>query len=231
MADTREQYENLGAVYWPIAVGVFVLVVVLIVVFALRYRSDDDRPVGGRSKATVAESLYALGLACVAAGLAYVTFSTMAELEAGVPGGQSPAGEVAAAGPPALEVTVTAARWNWRFDYPRYGITQVGSGTRLPTLVVPTGNVRFAVTSVDVVHSFFIPEERYKSDAFPERYNRFALRFERPGYRRGEGHCAEYCGLRHSYMNFDLRVLDSASFERWAQAQRAAAGVGARPRA
>jgi cytochrome c oxidase subunit 2 len=228
VADTREQYANLAAVYGPIAVGVFALMIAMIVVFALRYRSDDDRPVGGRSKATGAESLYALGLACVAAGLAYITFSTMADLEAGVPSGQSPAGEVAAAGPPALEVTVTAARWNWRFDYPRYGITQVGSGTRLPTLVVPTGHVRFAVTSVDVVHSFFIPEERYKRDAFPERYNRFGLRFERPGFRRGGGKCAEYCGLRHSYMNFDVRVLDRASFERWAQAQRAAAG-GARP--
>ncbi len=230
MADTREQYENVGAVYWPIAIGVFVLVVVLIVAFALRYRSDDYRPVEGRSRAEGLESLYALGLACVAAALAYLTFSTMAELEAGVPGGQSAAGEVAATGPPALEVTVTAARWNWRFDYPRYGITQVGSGTRLPTLTVPTGDVRFAVTSVDVVHSFFIPEERYKRDAFPERFNRFGLRFERPGFRRGGGKCAEYCGLRHSYMNFDLRVLDRAAFERWAQAQRAAAG-GAGPRA
>lgn len=231
MADTREQYEDLAAVYWPIAVGVFALVVVLIVGFALRYRGDGDRPVEGPSGAKAIESLYAVGLACVAAGLAYLTFSTMAELEAGVPGGQSAAGEAAAVGPPALDVTVTAARWNWRFDYPRYGITQVGSGTRLPTLVVPTGSVRFAVTSVDVVHSFFIPDERYKRDAFPERFNSFTLAFEQPGFRRGGGKCAEYCGLRHSYMNFDVRVLDSASFERWAQAQRGAAGAGQGPSA
>lgn len=229
MADTRKQYEDLAAVYWPIGVGVFAVVIVLIVVFAVRYRSDDDRPVEEPSRAKVVEPVYAFGLACVAAGLAYLTFSTMAELEAGVPGGRSAAGEVAAVGPPALEVTVTAARWNWRFDYPRYGITQVGSGTRLPTLVVPTGNVRFAVTSVDVVHSFFIPDERYKRDAFPERFNDFTLGFEHPGFRRGGGKCAEYCGLRHSYMNFDVRVLDPASFERWAQAKRAAAGAGARP--
>lgn len=229
MADTREQYENLAAVFWPIAIAVFVVVIVLIVAFVLRYRGDDDRPVEPRSKATVAELVYGSGLTCVAALLVYLTFTTLAELEAGAPAGQAAAGEVAAVGPPALEVVVTAARWNWRFDYPRYGISQVGSGTRLPTLVVPTGNVRFAVTSVDVVHSFYIPDERYKRDAFPERYNNFTLAFEQPGFRRGGGRCAEYCGLRHSYMNFDVRVLDSASFERWAQAQRAAAGAGARP--
>lgn len=223
MVDTREQYQDLFAIYMPIAVGVFVLVLVLLLFMVLRYRSSRDRAVDARSRATVVESVYAGVLALVAAGLTFLTFSTMNELEAGTPARSASPGEVRATVPVELDVTVTASRWNWRFDYPRYGITQVGTGNNTPTLVVPVGNVRFAVTSLDVVHSFFIPYQRYKRDAFPERFNRFTLGFDRPAFYRGAGKCAEYCGLRHSYMEFNVRVLDRASFERWAQAKRAAA--------
>lgn len=227
MVNTRQQYEDLFSIYVPIAVGVFVLILVLVLYVVFRYRSSIDRPTGGRSRAPVAEAMYAAVLACVAAGLVYVTFSTMAEQEAGAPAQAVSTGELESRSAPVLDIDVTAARWNWRFDYPRYGITQVGTGNNTPTLVVPVGNVRFAVTSIDVVHSFFIPAQRYKRDAFPERFNRFTLGFERPTFLRGEGRCAEYCGLRHSYMNFNVRVLDRAAFERWAQAKRA----GARPQA
>jgi cytochrome c oxidase subunit II len=223
LVDTRQGYEEIFSVYVPIAGAVLVLVVVLVLLIVLRYRSPIDEPVGGRSRAPLLEGAYALALAGIAGGLLYVTFSVMSEQEPGTPGRAVATGEVAARGGPALDVDVTAARWNWRFDYPRYGITQVGTGNNTPTLVVPVGDVRFALTSIDVVHSFYIPEQRYKRDAFPERYNRFTLGFDRPAFIRGGGKCAEYCGLRHSYMDFNVRVLDRAGFERWAQAQRAAA--------
>ncbi len=223
MVDTRGQYEDLFSIYTPIAVGVFALVLVLLVFTVLRYRSADDRPAGGSSRAPVAEGVYAAVLALVAAGLTYLTFSIMAEQEPGARAKAVATGELRSTAAPAIDIDVTAARWNWRFDYPRYGITQVGTGNNTPTLVVPIGNVRFAVTSIDVVHSFFIPEQRYKRDAFPERFNRFTLGFDRPGFIRGGGKCAEYCGLRHSYMEFNVRVLDRAAFERWAQGKRAAA--------
>jgi cytochrome c oxidase subunit II len=222
VVDTRQQYDELFSVYLPIAGAVFVLVLVLLLFVVLRFRSSDERPVSGRSRAKVAESVYAGLLACIAAFLVYLTFSVMAEQESGAPARTVNTGQVESRSAPAIDIDVTAARWNWRFDYPRYGITQVGTGNNTPTLVVPVGNVRFALTSIDVVHSFFMPEQRYKRDAFPERFNRFTLGFDRPAFIRGGGKCAEYCGLRHSYMEFNVRVLDQADFERWAQAKRAA---------
>lgn len=222
MVDTRGQYDQLFSVYVPIAVGVFALVLILVTFVVLRYRSSDDRPVGGRSRAPLAEGAYAFALTCIAAGLLYLTFTIMDEQEGG---GSVATGEIRSRRPPAVDIEVTAARWNWRFDYPRYGITEVGTGNNTPTLVVPVGEVRFAVTSLDVVHSFFIPELRYKRDAFPERFNRFTLGFDRPTFLRGAGKCAEYCGLRHSYMIFNVRVLERAAFERWAR-RRAAASRG-----
>ena len=223
MVDTRQQYEDLLSIYLPIAGGVFLLILGLLLFLVLRYRSSDDRPTEGRSRAPVAEGVYGGVLTVVAAGLVYLTFSVMSEQEAGGRADTVSTGEVSSRAAPTIDIDVTAARWNWRFDYPRYGITQVGTGTDTPTLVVPVGNVRFAVTSIDVVHSFFIPQQRYKRDAFPERFNRFTLGFDRPTFIRGGGKCAEYCGLRHAYMDFDVRVLDRAAFERWARSKRAAA--------
>ncbi len=223
MVNTRQQYEDLLSIYLPIAGGVFVLILVLLLFVVVRYRSSDDRPTEGRSRAPVAEGIYAAVLTVVAAGLVVLTFSVMSEQEAGGRADAVSTGEVSSRGAPTIDIDVTAARWNWRFDYPRYGITQVGTGNNTPTLVVPVGNVRFALTSIDVVHSFFIPEQRYKRDAFPERFNRFTLGFARPTFIRGGGKCAEYCGLRHAYMEFNVRVLDRAAFERWAQSKRAAA--------
>lgn len=199
------------------------LVLVLLLFAVLRYRGAAGRRARGPSRAPVVEGAYAVVLACIAAGLVYLTFSTMSQQDPGGAAGAVSTGEVDSRSAPAVDIDVTAARWNWRFDYPRYGITQVGTGNNTPTLFVPVGEVRFAVTSIDVVHSFFIPEQRYKRDAFPERYNRFTLGFDRPGFIRGGGRCAEYCGLRHAYMNFDVRVLDRAAFERWARAKRAGA--------
>jgi cytochrome c oxidase subunit 2 len=173
-----------------------------------------------------------VALAVVCAVLVYVTFTAMSRGLSDLP---AEAGDIARAdaGGPApradLDVRVTAARWEWRFDYPREGIAQVGTGTQIPTLVVPVGDVRFALTSLDVVHAFFVPYLRFKRDAFPGRTTRFTLRFAAPGDHPAEGECAEFCGLRHAYMQFNVRVLRPAAFRAWARARRSGAPQGLTP--
>jgi cytochrome c oxidase subunit 2 len=122
----------------------------------------------------------------------------------------------------ALRVDVTAAKWSWRFDYPRYGISLIGSDARPPTLVVPTGTrVLFTMTSLDVIHAFWIPERRFKRDAFPRRTTRFDLVFDRTGVFPDGGACAEYCGLHHAEMRFDVEAMPPAAFAAWARARSA----------
>jgi cytochrome c oxidase subunit 2 len=122
---------------------------------------------------------------------------------------------------PAVTIDVIAARWTWRFDYRGLGITQAGDGRRIPTLVVPVGDVRFSATSRDVIHSFFIPYLRFKRDAFPKRRTNFTLGFDRPGLHPAEGECAEFCGLRHAYMHFNVEVLEPAAFRAWVRRRQA----------
>lgn len=229
--DTRSEYQELFNVYWPIWLGIMVLIWVLIVVFAIRYR---DRP-GREDKALptqkheqpIVEGAYVLVLAGIAAMLLFFTYTSMNEIDANLPAdsGQGEDEQEAKSGDrapkPDVVIKSTASRWNWRFDYPQFQITQVGTGTEIPELVVPAGVVRFDQISADVIHSFFISHMRFKRDAFPGRVISFTLRFTDPGYYPGE--CAEYCGLRHAYMKFNTRVLPMDEFRRWAQARRTGA--------
>lgn len=224
--DTHDEYQELFNVFWPIWLGVMVLIWALIIIFAIRYRDRAGRdPIPTQKhEHHVLETAYVLVLAGIAAVLVFFTFTSMDERDANLPA-DSGSGEDEAefkagerAPEPDLVIKSTASRWNWRFDYPEYGITQVGTGTTIPELVVPAGVVRFDQISADVIHSFYIAHMRFKRDAFPARRISFSLRFTDPGYYPGE--CAEYCGLRHSYMKFNTRVLPPAEFRRWAEDRR-----------
>ena len=165
-----------------------------------------------------ATAAYVGTLAVIAAVLVF-TFSTMSRLTADLPAeSTSAAGRADAAVSqtprPRLTIEVVGARWNWRFRYRALGIEQAGGGRSIPTLVVPVGDVGFRASSVDVIHSFFIPYLRFKRDALPERSTNFTLGFREPGFHRAEGGCAEFCGRRHAYMQFNVRVLDGAAFGR-----------------
>ncbi len=108
----------------------------------------------------------------------------------------------------ALPIKVTARMWSWTFEYP--------NGVRTDTLYVPANTpMKLTLHSLDVNHSLFIPAFRVKKDVIPNREN--VLWFKTPYPASYDIACAEYCGLRHSYMYTKVVAEDSASFERWYQ--------------
>jgi cytochrome c oxidase subunit 2 len=112
--------------------------------------------------------------------------------------------------PPAgtIDVRVTAKRWNWEFDYPQAGI--LGSDE----LVVPVGQpVKLTMSSVDVIHSFFVPDFRVKRDVVPNRYTVAWFEATKEGEYRVL--CAEYCGTDHSRMSAPVRVVSRAEYDEW----------------
>lgn len=225
LIDTRDSYRGLFDIYWPIGVGVGLLFWVLIVSFAIAFRRRSaGRPVDFHENNKL-EGAYVALLACVCAALVYFTFHWLSNDYADEPGESSSVGQhdtnAPIPGPILARINVVSSRWNWRFVYPKYGITQTGNGTLIPTLVVPEGNVTFHLTSRDVIHSFFIPYQRFKRDAFPRRFTNFTLGFHDLGFHQGAGECAEYCGYRHAYMQFNVQVLPQAAFRKWAAARQA----------
>ncbi len=206
--DTRNQFFDVWNVYWPIALAVFLVVLGLVVFLGLRYRSRSREIPRGKDESTPLEVGYAVGLACVAASLVALTFSRM-------PG----KADEQASGPP-VKIEVTAARWNWRFEYPRLGIVEQGTKEHVPVLRVPVDTpIEFAAESLDVIHSFWIPEQRFKRDVFPGFVNEWEMVFGDVVTSPGGGECAEFCGLEHSNMIFNVLVMPKARFERWAARQ------------
>ncbi len=212
--DTRDEYQELFNIYWPVGVGVFLVISAAILFAVLRYRSDSDELPEGRDESKPAELGYAAVVAVVVAGLLFLTYSTMGDIDAASTGDTDAA---------PLEVSVTAARWNWRFEYPGEGIAEESANGEPATLVVPADTpVRFTLTSLDVQHSFYVPELRFKRDALPATETVFALEFADVGFHEQAGQCAEYCGLRHSYMDFNVDVKSPSDFENWLEQRRAA---------
>lgn len=125
---------------------------------------------------------------------------------------------------PDVKVDVTAFQWNWRFDYPDNPtgrpISTLGTSDTIPLLVLPTDrSIEFALSSEDVIHSFFVPEFLFKRDVFPmpdknDTDKTFVIdRIEREG--AFVGRCAELCGSYHSAMNFEVRALNPQRYDQY----------------
>jgi cytochrome c oxidase subunit 2 len=126
---------------------------------------------------------------------------------------------------PDLGVEVTGFQWGWRFRYPAQGVTVVGDANDIPTLVLPVGaNVRLRLLAADVIHSFFVPAFLVKRDMIPGVDNSIEIRPTEEG--RFSGVCAEFCGLDHWRMAFDVEVVSPAAFQAFIAQQQPADGPG-----
>jgi cytochrome c oxidase subunit 2 len=217
MGDTRSTYGDLAGVYLPVALVVFALVGMALAVVALRFRARPGREPSSRMTAPRLEGVYIALLAVVAGALLWRSYEAIADVDP-----VAPAAIRTIAGPPTLTIGVIASQWNWRFTYPG-GVSHTGNGReRYPVLVVPAGrDVRFRLSSEDVVHAFWIPALRAKYDAMPGYVNVFDVRF-RPGLDYTTARCSEFCGAYHDQMQFRVRVLAPATFDTWLRGQAAA---------
>jgi cytochrome c oxidase subunit 2 len=109
--------------------------------------------------------------------------------------------------PDALEVYGVGKQWMWKLQH-------LSGQREINELHVPVGRpVRVLLTSQDVIHSFFVPAFRVKSDAIPGRYTELWFEATQPG--RYHLFCAEYCGTLHSGMIGSVVAMEPAGFEEW----------------
>jgi cytochrome c oxidase subunit II len=108
------------------------------------------------------------------------------------------------------EFFVTAKMWDWDFKYE--------NGTVTDTLYVPVGKtLKFNITSLDVLHSFYIPAFRIKEDAVPGRNGFIFITPEKTG--TYDIACAEYCGVNHWDMYKKLVVMEQDEYYAWVDSQ------------
>lgn len=126
-------------------------------------------------------------------------------------------------GPADLVVAVDGEQFWWRVLYRSPGAAPVESANEVR---IPVGRtVAFHLTATDVVHSFWIPGLGGKMDMIPGRTNTLVVRADRAGRYRGQ--CAEFCGLSHALMAFDVIAMPPAAFDAWLAERRRPAVVGA----
>jgi cytochrome c oxidase subunit 2 len=132
--------------------------------------------------------------------------------------------------PPQVQIRVEGFQWQWTFLYLQEGIFVSGKTLVKPAeMVVPVDEpVRITLTSRDVIHSFFVPDLLFKRDAIPGRTSTFEFTPTELGTFRAQ--CAEFCGLWHSKMTFDVKVVSSLDYQAWIKQQRkAAASITCKP--
>jgi cytochrome c oxidase subunit II len=118
----------------------------------------------------------------------------------------------------ALNVTVVGHQWWWEFRYPELGVVTANElHVPLSTAARPAMTA-LTIESVDVAHSFWVPQLAGKMDAIPGITNHLWMDPRQEG--TFLGNCAEYCGTQHANMLIRVVVEPAADFEEWAAAQK-----------
>ena len=205
------QIDNLFYAIYYLTTAVFFAVQITLLVFIFRYRDRPGRKATYTHGNTTLEIVWTAIPAMILAVLALVSRSTWAEIKETQP-------------PSDFQIELYGKQFNWEIVYP-------GPDGKLGTeddvtmdndVHVPVGKtIRVELKSRDVIHSFFVPQLRYKQDAVPGRDIPIWFKVTKPG--KYEIPCAELCGFGHSGMRGWLYVHTPEEYAAWAQEH----GVGA----
>lgn len=210
---TKQDHLVLGlwhvTYYFAIPIGVIVLGLILWCAFRYRKRPGQDEPPRQFQYHIPLEIFYTVVPVLIVAVL--FGFTAHAEHK-----------EDHVSKHPALVVKVNGFQWGWRFIYPN-GHQQFGSiagepsindGKALPILYLPEHEtVQLDLKTLDVNHSFYVPEFLFKRDLIHGIKNTVDFNIEKTGKWIGE--CTQFCGTYHSFMRFWVVALPPKQFNSW----------------
>jgi len=203
-ADESKEGGRIDFVFWfvvAICISVFgvVAAVTIYSVVNFRVRPDDDSdgpPIHGHTGLEIAWTAIPTVLVTVIAILSAVALAENGRLKSN-----------------RLVVDVTAQQFAWHFKYPQYG------GFQSDQLRLVEGRqVELRLRSLDVIHSFWVPEFRQKQDAVPGIVTHLGITPTKVGTRTLI--CTELCGLGHALMRAPVIVMTEAQFDEWARSQQ-----------
>jgi cytochrome c oxidase subunit 2 len=203
-----KQADRIDFLFWfvtVICIAIFALVAAVIVYAVLKFRvgPDDDSdgpPVHGH---TGLEIVWTAVPAMLVTAISILSAVILTQNE------RVPRASAGAARDPLrpLVVDVVAQQFAWLFKYPGYN-NATSSTLRLPV----NKTVKLRLTSLDVIHSFWVPEFSQKQDAVPGLITRLVITPKRLG----------------TYPVICTEVMTTSKFRQWAASQnQGAAGGGA----
>jgi len=206
-----------GAWIAALVTGAIVWGLIFYAVWHFRRRSDDEIPVQTRYNLPL-EIFYTIFPII----MVVVFFSHTVRVQ----------NEVLDDSPADNTITVVGQQWTWTFNHP-YGegsaeddddegnVWEGGDGNRIPTLWLPVNETtRFELRSPDVIHNFGIPGFVMRMDVMPGQQNHYQLTPNELGEYAGK--CYELCGVYHSRMLFNVKVVTRAEYDAHLQELEAA---------
>jgi cytochrome c oxidase subunit 2 len=191
-----------------VSVPVFVLVMTVAIYSVIRFRArpgdrGDGAPIHGSTRLEIVWVLVPFIIVSVLAAYAWIVLDN-----------------VEAKKKNELQVRVIAQQFAWHFQYPQYG------NVTKDTLYVPKDRpVKFDLVTRDVIHSFWVPSFRLKSDVVPGITTHIRLTPSRIG--KYDVVCAELCGLGHSTMRQFATVVAPSAFDTWVRQSSSGGGASA----
>ncbi len=205
--------SKLILIVFGIAAVVFLIVEGLLIYSAIRFSRKNAGPPSQTEGNRNLEIAWTFAPAIVLVIVYIISLGTLRTV------GYLPASAASAdpGGTPAsttLHVRVIGHQWWWEFNYPDLGITTANE------MHVPVGvDVAIQVELVDVIHSYWVPELGGKIDVIPGHTNQTWFNASQTGVFHGQ--CAEFCGVEHGDMRFDVVVETADQFQAWVKAQQA----------
>lgn len=135
---------------------------------------------------------------------------------------------------PSMTIVAEGHQWYWSYQYPDF-LDSNEQSIEFDSYIVPESdlepgelrmlevdnrvivpeltNIRFVITSGDVIHSFACPPLGIKCDAYPGRLNQVSVFINREGVFYGQ--CSEICGILHSSMPIVIESVNIDKFVQW----------------
>jgi cytochrome c oxidase subunit II len=188
---------KVDQLYWfIIGVTAFfgILTSVVVVYFAVKYRTNDPLAVGAPITGSIPLEL-AWSVIPFLISIVIFVWASQVFFDLYRPPDQT------------LDIYATGKRWMWKFQH-------LDGKAEINELHVPIGRpVKVTFTSEDVLHSLYFPSFRTKADAIPGRYS--SVWFDATKVGSYDIYCAEYCGTRHSGMIGKVHVMEPAAYQAW----------------
>jgi cytochrome c oxidase subunit II len=198
-------------IYWITGIT-FILVTGALLVFLWVYRDRPGRQARYTHGNSALEIAWTVIPAAILVALTLLSVPMWSAIKLNVP-------------PTDLVINVTGKQFNWEITYPgpdgKFGTND--DKTMLDEMHVPVNKVvRINLRGRDVIHSFFVPQFRFKQDAVPGRDIVQWFEVTKPG--KYEAPCAELCGIGHSGMKAWVYAHTPADYAKWAAENLKAAG-------
>lgn len=213
-AEEAQPIDTLYDVLLAVSVPIFVLVMVVAIYSVIKFRARpgdqrDGPPIHGNARLEV---VWVTIPFLIVSALAVYGWVVLIDIE-------EPA-------PDAMVVEVRGEQFAWSFAYPDDAGGE-GPAVESSDLMLPLDRqVEFRINTQDVIHSFWVPAFRLKSDTVPGITTTIRVTPSEEG--TFDVVCAELCGLGHSTMRQSVSVVPAEEFESWlAGEQEALAEEGA----